>query len=86
MNAGTSTSRTRVASTRIASVRPVPNNRITDTWAAISAANEIAMIRPAAVITRPVCANPRATLSSLSAGVCGEASQNSRMREMRNTS
>ena len=54
MNAGTNTSRTRVASTRIASVNPVPNNRITATWAAIKAAKEMAMINAAAVITRPV--------------------------------
>ena len=75
-----------MASTRIASVSPVPNKRITATWAAINAANEIAMISAAAVITRPVWAKPRATLSSLSADVFAYASQNSRIREIRNTS
>ena len=58
INAGTSTIRTRVASTSTATVRPSPNIRMTCTWAAISAANEIDMIRAAAVITRPVRATP----------------------------
>ena len=67
MNAGTSTIRTSVASTRTASVRPSPNSRMNATLAAISAANEIDMINAAAVTTRPVRAMPSATLSSLSA-------------------
>ena len=54
MNAGTRTTRIKVASTSIARVRPKPNSRITATWAAIRAANEIAIINAAAVITRPV--------------------------------
>jgi hypothetical protein len=54
MNAGTSTIRTRVASTRIASVRPSPNIRMTVTWAAINAAKEIDMMSAAAVMIRPV--------------------------------
>ena len=54
MNAGTRTTRIKVASTSIASGRPNPNSRINATWAAIRAANEIAMINAAAVITRPV--------------------------------
>ena len=54
MNAGTSTVRTRVASTRMARVRPRPNIRMNDTWAAVSAANEIDITRAAAVMTRPV--------------------------------
>ena len=86
MNAGTSTIRTSVASTRTASVRPRPNNRMTDTWAAINAAKEIDMMSAAAVMIRPVWAMPRATLSSLSARVLPDASQNSRIRETRNTS
>ena len=86
MNAGTRMRRTRVASASTARVRPRPNIRMNDTWAAISAAKEIAMINAAAVITRPVCATPSATLSSLSAAVCPDASQNSRMRDTRKTS
>ena len=82
MNAGTSTSRTNVASTRIASVRPVPNNRMTDTWAAINAANEIAMISAAAVITRPVPARPPRMACSL----LRVRSQTSRIRLTRKTS
>jgi hypothetical protein len=39
MNAGTRTIRTRVASTRIATVKPTPNIRMNDTCAAVSAAN-----------------------------------------------
>ena len=38
------------------------------------------------VITRPVWATPSATLSSLSAAVWGDASQNSRIRDTRKTS
>ncbi len=75
MNAGTRTIRTKVASTRTASVRPSPNIRMNDTLDAISAAKEIDMINAAAVTTRPVRAIPRATLSSLSPSP--EASQNS---------
>ena len=86
MNAGTSTMRTSVASTRTARVRPRPNIRMNDTCAAISAANEIDMTNAAAVITRPVWARPSATLSSLSARVCPLCNQNSRIRETRNTS
>ncbi len=52
MKAGTSTIRTRVASTSTASVRPTPNIRMNDTCAAISAANEIDITSAAAVITR----------------------------------
>ena len=74
MNAGTSTIRTSVASTRTASVRPNPNKRMNDTWAAMSAANEIDITSAAAVITRPVRATPSATLSSLSASACVWAS------------
>ena len=86
MNAGTSTVRTRVASTTTASVRPNPNIRIKDTCAAIRPANEIDMTMAAAVTTRPVWARPSATLSSLSAPVRSLASQNSRIRAIRNTS
>ena len=87
MNAGTSTIRTSVASTSTASVSPSPNIRMNDTCAAISAANEIDITSAAAVITRPVRASPSATLSSLSARRrARSASQNSRMRETRNTS
>ncbi|SKT90714.1 Uncharacterised protein [Mycobacteroides abscessus subsp. abscessus] len=75
-----------VASTRIAMVSPVPNIRMKDTCAAISAAKAIAMISAAAVTTRPVRATPSATASSLSARVRPDAIQYSRMREMRNTS
>ena len=62
MNAGTSTIRTRVASTSTASVSPTPNIRMNDTCAAISAANEIDITSAAAVTTRPVRARPSATL------------------------
>ena len=86
MNAGSSAIRTRVASTRTASVSPSPKIRMNDTCAAIRAANAIAMIIAAAVTTRPVRARPSATASSLSARVCGDCSQNSRMRASRNTS
>ena len=86
MNAGTKTIRTNVASASTASVRPTPNIRMNDTWAAMSAANEIDMISAAAVTTRPVRATPKATLSSLSAPVRRDASQNSRIRDTRNTS
>ena len=96
MNAGTSTIRTKVASASTASVRPRPNIRMNDTCAAISAANDIDITSAAAVITRPVRANPSATLSSLAAraaagvGVAGrpapDASQYSRILETRNTS
>jgi len=65
MNAGTSRIRTSVASTSTATVSPNPNKRMKDTFAAISAAKEIVMMSAAAVITRPVWATPRATLSSL---------------------
>ena len=82
MKAGTSTVRTRVASTRTAMVSPRPNIRMNDTSAAISAPNDIDITRAAAVITRPVWASPSATLSSLSLST----SQNSRMRATRNTS
>jgi hypothetical protein len=44
MYAGTSIIRTSIASTSTATVSPNPNNRITDTCAAVSAANEITMI------------------------------------------
>ncbi len=54
MKAGTSTVRTRVASTRTAMVSPRPNIRMNDTSAAISAPNDIDMTSAAAVITRPV--------------------------------
>ena len=67
MKAGTRISRTKVASTRIASVRPTPNIRMNDTCAAIRAAKEIDMTSAAAVMTRPVRATPSATLSSMSA-------------------
>jgi hypothetical protein len=53
MNAGTSSTRTSVASPRMANVKPRPNIRMNDTPAAIIAANEIDMINAAAVITRP---------------------------------
>jgi hypothetical protein len=86
MNAGSSAIRTRVASASTASVRPSPKIRMNDTWAAISAAKAIAMINAAAVTTRPVRASPSATLSSLSARVRPEFSQNSRIRASRNTS
>ena len=86
MNAGSSTIRTSVASTRIASVRPSPNIRMNDTCAPISAANEMDMITAAAVTTRPVRAMPSATLSSLSARVRAEFTQNSRIRDTRKTS
>ena len=61
--------RTKVASTRIARVKPRPNIRMNDTWAAISAANEMDITTAAAVTTRPLRAIPNATLSSLSARV-----------------
>ena len=86
MNAGSSPIRTSVASASTASVRPSPKIRMNDTWAAISAAKAIAMISAAAVTTRPVRARPSATASSLSARVCGEFNQNSRIRASRNTS
>jgi Zn-dependent alcohol dehydrogenase len=86
INAGTSTVLIMVASTRMASVRPTPNIRMNDTWAAANAANEIDMTSAAAVMTRPVRARPSATLSSLAAGVRSDASQYSRMRDTRNTS
>src|SRR6478736_3525714 len=86
MNAGSRTIRTKVASTRIASVRPRPNSRMNETCAAISAANEMDMTTAAAVTTRPVRAMPNATLSSLSTRVRTDRSQNSRIRETRNTS
>ena len=86
MKAGTRMSRTRVASTRIASVRPTPNIRMNDTCAAISAAKEIDITNAAAVMTRPVRASPRATLSSMSARVRWLANQYSRIRAIRKTS
>ena len=57
-----------------------------DTSEAINAANEIDMTSAAAVTTRPLWAKPRATLWSLSAPVRSLFSQNSRIREIRNTS
>ena len=86
MNAGTSSIRTRVASISTATVSPRPNIRIMHTRAAINAANDIDISSAAAVITRPVCATPSATLSSLAAGVRSDASQYSRIREIRKTS
>jgi hypothetical protein len=86
INAGSSTIRTSVASAATASVRPTPNIRMNDTCAAINAANEIDITRAAAVTTRPVRATPSATLSSLSARVRPDASQNSRIRETTKTS
>ena len=56
------------------------------TSAAMSAANEIDISSAAAVTTRPVLARPSATLSSLSARVLPDFSQNSRIRETRKTS
>jgi hypothetical protein len=85
MNAGTSM-RTSVASTSTAGVSPRPNIRMNDTCAAVNAANEIDMISAAAVMTRPVCASPGATLSSLSTRVWLDAGQYSRIRDTRNTS
>src|SRR6201997_2377837 len=125
MNAGTRTIRTSVASASTAKVRPSPNIRMNDTCATMRAANEIDITSAAAVITRPVRAIPKTTLSLLSARVrtrpdvvggttpeadvvgpatpeadvvgpatpeadvvgpaTPEASQNSRMRETRNT-
>ncbi len=41
MTAGTKTIRTSVASASTASVKPRPNIRMNDTWAAINAAKEI---------------------------------------------
>ena len=69
MKAGSSTIRTSVASTSTASVRPSPSIRMNCTWAPNRAANDIDITRAAAVITRPVRANPSATLLSLSARV-----------------
>src|SRR5271156_1553130 len=86
MNAGSSTIRTRVASTSTAMVSPRPNTRMKDTCAAINAANEMDIPRAAAVTTRPVRARPSATLSSLSACVWPDLSQYSLMRDTRNTS
>ncbi len=59
MNAGTSSIRTRVASTSTANVSPRPNIRMFDTCAAINAANDIDISNAAAVITRPVWATPK---------------------------
>ncbi len=67
MNAGTSSTRTNVASTSTAMVRPTPNIRMKDTSAEIRPANEIDISNAAAVMTRPVWARRRAMLSSLSA-------------------
>ena len=76
-----------MASTRTASVRPTPNIRMNDTWAAIIAANEIDMISAAAVTTRPVWARPEChALVVVGAASRPVASQNSRIREIRNTS
>lgn len=86
MKAGTSSIRTRVASASTASARPSPNIRMNETSAAISAAKEIDMISAAAVMTRAVCVNPSATLSSLSALVRPERTQYSWMRASRKTS
>ena len=86
MEAGSSTIRTSVASTRTASVRPSPSIRMNCTWAPNRAANDIDITSAAAVITRPVRANPSATLLSLSARVRPDSSQYSRIRASRNTS
>ena len=75
-----------MASTNTATVNPTPKIRMKDTCAAIRAANAMDMISAAAVTTRPVRARPSATLSSLSARVCAEFSQYSRIRASRNTS
>ena len=86
MNAGTSSMRTSVASTKTAAVSPTPNIRMNETCAAINAANAIDINSAAAVTTRPVRATPSATASSASARVRPESSQYSRIRETRNTS
>lgn len=78
--------RTSVASASTASVRPTPKIRMTDTCAAINAANEIDITSAAVVTTRPVRARPRATLSSLSALGRPDASHYSRMTDTMTTS
>ena len=69
-----------------ARVRPTPNIRMIDTFAAVKATNEIDITSAAAVTTRPVRARPSATLSSLSAGVLREPNQYSRILDTKNTS
>ena len=86
MKAGINNIRTSVASTSTASGTPTPKIRMTDTSAATSEANVTAISNAAAVTTRPVRAKPNATLSSLSARVLPVASQDSRIREIKNTS
>lgn len=78
--------RTNVASISTANVKPTPNIRMMETSAAASAVNDTAISSAAAVTTRPVKVRPNATLSSLSAAVRFDDSQNSRMRDIRNTS
>ena len=51
-----------------------------------SPANTMIMISAAAVTIRPVVARPSATARVLAAAVPSESCQNSRIREMRNTS
>jgi hypothetical protein len=85
MKAGSISVRTSVASASTARVNPTPNILMNDTCAVINAANEIDMTKAAAVTTRPVRASPKATLSSLSAGVFPDLSQYSRIRETRRT-
>jgi hypothetical protein len=64
----------------------MPNIRVTETFAEISEAKVTAINKAAAVTTGPVRAKPRATLSSLSARVLPDTSQDSRIREIKNTS
>src|SRR3954447_21456755 len=80
--AGTSTMRTRVASTRIAVASPSPSIFSDGTGLATNARKTAIMIRAPDVMTRPVPAIPRATDSVLSL----VRTYSSRIREMRNTS
>ena len=80
--AGTRTIRTTVASRTIATAMPKPSCLTTVSASVAKPRKTTTMIAAAEEITRPVAARPRSTLA-VASPVC---SQNSRIRESRNTS
>ena len=82
MNAGTSVERIRKASTSTASVSPMPNIFMNDTWPVAKARNTTAISTAAAVTIRPVRSNPTATDVTVSE----PRSCSSLIRDRRNTS
>ena len=82
MNAGTSVERIRKASTSTASIRPMPNIFMNDTWPVAKARNTTAISTAAAVTIRPVRSSPIATDVTVSEPL----SCSSLIRDRRNTS